>query len=97
MQFDAESHHITEMELCQALVQAGKLDAGGLARAFRLQSNGSERLLELLPRLGLISEQDLAEAMARHLGLSLVAEYDYPDLPVLEDNISARSLAEHNQ
>jgi general secretion pathway protein E len=94
MQFRAESHRLTELELCQALVQAGKLDAGGLDRAFRLQSNTTERLLELLPRLGLISERDLAAAMARHLGLSLVAQCDYPDLPVLEDKISARFLKE---
>ena len=94
MQYHAENHRMTEEELCRALVQAGKLDAGGLERAFRLQSNASERLLELLPRLGLISERDLAEAMAHHLGLALVARCDYPDLPVLEDKISARFLRE---
>jgi general secretion pathway protein E len=94
MQYRAESHNITERDLCQALVQAGKLDAGGLDRARRLQSNGSEGLLELLPRLGLISERDLAEAIARHLGLPLVGQRDYPDLPVLEDKVSARFLRE---
>ena len=90
----AESHNITERDLCLALVQAGKLDAGGLDRACRLQSNGSEGLLELLPRLGLISERDLAEAIARQLGLPLVGQRDYPDLPVLEDKVSARFLRE---
>ena len=94
MQYRAESHNITERDLCQALVQAGKLDAGGLDRACRLQSNGSEGLLELLPRLGLISERDLAEAIARELGLPLVGQRDYPDLPVLEDKVSARFLRE---
>ena len=94
MQYRAESHNMTERDLCQALVQAGKLDAGGLDRACRLQSNGSEGLLELLPRLGLISERDLAEAIARQLGLPLVGQRDYPDLPVLEDRVSARFLRE---
>jgi general secretion pathway protein E len=94
MQHRAEDHRATERELCQVLVQAGKLDAGGLDRAFRLQSNASDGLLELLPRLGLISERDLAEAMARYLGLSLVGPGDYPDVPVLEDKISARFLRE---
>lgn len=94
MQYRAESHNITERDLCQALVQAGKLDAGGLDRACRLQSNGSEGLLELLPRLGLISERDLAEAIARQLGLPLVGQRDYPDTPVLEDKVSARFLRE---
>jgi general secretion pathway protein E len=94
MQCRTESHRITERELCEALVRAGKLDAGGLDRAFRLQSNASDGLLELLPRLGLISERDLAEAVARHLGLSLVGQSEYPDVPVLEDKISARFLRE---
>lgn len=94
MQYRAEGHDITERDLCQALVQAGKLDAGGLDRACRLQSNGSEGLLELLPRLGLISERDLAEAIARQLGLPLVGQRDYPDTPVLEDKVSARFLRE---
>jgi general secretion pathway protein E len=94
MQLGVDGHRTVEQELCQALVQAGKLDAGGLDRASRLQSDGSEHLLELLPRLGLISERDLAEAIARYLGLSLVGQGDYPDLPVLEDKISARFLRE---
>jgi general secretion pathway protein E len=94
MQYRAESYNITERDLCQALVQAGKLDAGGLDRACRLQSNGPEGLLELLPRLGLISERDLAEAIARQLGLPLIGQRDYPDLPVLEDRVSARFLRE---
>lgn len=71
-----DGYRIMERELCQALVQAGKLDAGGLDRAIRLQSNASEGLLELLPRLGLISERDLAEAIARQLGLPLVGQRD---------------------
>jgi general secretion pathway protein E len=94
MQSNAESHGLMEREFCRALVQAGRLDAGGLDRALRLQSNGSEGLLQLLPRLGLISERDLAQAMAQHLGLPLVGQHDYPDLPVLEDKISARFLRE---
>lgn len=94
MQSNAESRGLMERQFCRALVHAGRLDAGGLDRALRLQSNASEGLLELLPRLGLISERDLAEAIAEHLGLSLVGQGDYPDLPVLEDKISARFLRE---
>jgi len=92
MQASAESHQGIERDLGEALVRAGKLDARGLDRAFRLRSSTPESLIELLPRLGLISERDLAEAVARHLGLALVGPRDYPDLPVLEDKIGARFL-----
>ena len=92
MQSSVASHEMFERELGEALVQTGKLDARGLERAFRLRSNAPESLIELLPRLGLISERDLAEAIAQHLDLLLVGLRDYPDLPVLEDKISARFL-----
>ena len=35
MQSGVDGHRIMEWELCQALVEAGKLDADGLDRAFR--------------------------------------------------------------
>jgi general secretion pathway protein E len=92
MQSNVEEYAQFERELGEALVQAGKVDARGLDRAFRLRSSAPEGLIELLPRLGLISERDLAEAIAEHLGLPLVAQRDYPDFPVLEDKISARFL-----
>lgn len=92
MQPSGEEYAEFEQSLSEALVQAGKLDARGLDRAFRLRSDAREGLIELLPRLGLISERDLAEAIARHLGLPLVTQRDYPDFPVLEDKISARFL-----
>jgi general secretion pathway protein E len=92
MQSDVDNHRTIERGLCQALVAAGRLDAQGLERAIRIQSTVSGGLTELLPRLGIISERDLAEAIAQHLGLSLVGRHDYPDSPVLEDKISVRFL-----
>ena len=92
MQSSAEDYSRLERELGEALVQAGKIDGRGLDRAFRLRANAPEGLIELLPRLGLISERDLAEAIAQYLGLPLVTQRDYPEFPVLEDKISARYL-----
>lgn len=92
MQSSAEDYSRLERELGEALVQAGKLDGRGLDRAFRLRANAPEGLIELLPRLGLISERDLAEAIAQYFGLALVTQRDYPEFPVLEDKISARYL-----
>jgi general secretion pathway protein E len=92
MQVSADDRRIFERTLCDALVRAGKLDAQGLERAIRIQSSVPGGLIELLPRLGIISERDLAEAVAQQLGLSLVDQHDYPDMPVLEDKISVRFL-----
>jgi len=92
MQSNAESYAAFEKELGGALIRAGKLDVRGLDRALRLRSSGSDSLIDLLPRLGLISERDLADAIARHLDLPRVASRDYPELPILEDKISARFL-----
>jgi general secretion pathway protein E len=92
MQDATEEYGQFERALGESLVLAGKLDPRGLERAFRLRSSTTEGLIELLPRLGLISERDLAEAIAEHLELPLVGQRDYPDFPVLEDKISARYL-----
>ena len=92
MQPAIEDYAQFERALGDSLVQTGKLDPRGLERAFRLRSSTPESLIELLPRLGLISERDLAEAIAEQLDLPLVGPRDYPDFPVLEDKISARYL-----
>ena len=45
----------------------------------------------LLPKLGLVSEREVAEALAQLLDLPLASEADYPDLPLPGDRISAIS------
>ena len=57
-----------ERSLAARLIAAGKLDAAAADRALRLRA-GSEERLELLTKLGLAHERDVAEAMARELGL----------------------------
>jgi general secretion pathway protein E len=89
-----EEYAEVERALGESLVHTGKIDSRGLERAIRLRSSTAEGLVALLPRLGLISERDLAEAIAGYLDLPLVAERDYPDLPVLGDKIGARYLRE---
>ena len=53
------------------LLQRGKLKDADLARARRLQEETGGGLLDLLARLGLVSERDHAEACASELGLPL--------------------------
>ena len=53
------------------LLQRGKLKDADLARARRLQEETGGDLLQLLGRLGLVSERDHAEACAAELDLPL--------------------------
>jgi general secretion pathway protein E len=83
-----------DQALGELLVQSGKLDQRGLDRALRVRGDGKESLLDLLPKLGLVAERDLAEATAQVLALPLVAARDYPAVPLFDDKLSARFLRE---
>ena len=76
----------------EILIERGKLDAAGLDRALRLQQETHERLGVLLVTLGLVAQRDVAEALAHQLGMPLVEAAGYPELPILEERISARFL-----
>src|SRR5262245_59201031 len=80
--------------LGELLVQRGKLDQRGLDRALRVRGDGKDSLLDLLPKLGLVAERDLAEATAQVLAMPLVAARDYPALPLFDEKLSARFLHE---
>src|SRR5688572_4009283 len=78
--------------LGELLIARGRLDAAGLGRALRVRETNHERLHLLLPQLGLVSERDVAEALARLLDLPLAGDTDYPDLPLHGDRVSANFL-----
>ena len=67
------------------LVAAGRLSPEALSRARQAARETGERLEHVLTRLGIMSERDLAEAVAAHLGLRVVGVGDVPAFPVLED------------
>ena len=83
-----------EQSLGELLIERGKLDRAGFERAMKIRTGRDERLNSLLPKLGLVSERDLAEALAERLNLPLVGAGDYPDVPLLEDKLSTRFLRE---
>jgi general secretion pathway protein E len=83
-----------EQAITELLIARGKLTANALARAERVRETNGGRLDQLLPKLGLISERDLAEAIAEKADLPLVGAPDMPDKPLLEDKLSARFLRE---
>jgi general secretion pathway protein E len=76
----------------EILIERGKLDAAGLDRALRLQQETHEKLGGLLVTLGLVAQRDVAEALAHQLGIPLVEAAGYPELPILEERVSARFL-----
>jgi general secretion pathway protein E len=78
----------------EILIERGKLDAVGLERALRLQQETHEKLGALLVTLGICAQRDVAEALAAQLGLPLVEAAGYPELPILEERVSARFLRE---
>ena len=83
------------LRLGEILVARGKLDPANLERALRLQEGETrERLGVILSRLGLVSARDLADALSERLGVAIAAPADYPELPVLDEQVSFRFLRE---
>jgi len=74
------------------LVERGRLDAAGAARATRLREETSGSIPAILTKLGLITERDLAAEMAAYLDITLAAADDYPLEPVLDQPITAGFL-----
>jgi len=83
-------------ELCELLIEQGRLRREDLnrARAYRDQHGGN--LLTLLVRLGLVSERDLAQAQSHLLGVELCGERDYPEDGPDIDSISVRFMKEQH-
>ncbi len=81
-----------EAALGELLVEQGKLDPAGLARARRLAEASEERLHGLLVKLGLVPERVVAEALAQLLQLPLAGAADFPDLPVQGERVSVNFL-----
>lgn len=85
------SRRVLEQALAARLVRAKLVDQTGLERAFRLKMSSEDRLETILAKLGLVSEHDLAAALAAELGLEVAAPDDYPTAPVLE-TVNAKFL-----
>ncbi|MEA2779985.1 MAG: ral secretion pathway protein [Rhodospirillaceae bacterium] len=92
MQIATEDVSSFEKALGALLIERGKLDPRALDRAMRVRRSDQEGLTQLLPKLGLVSERDIAEALSEQLSLPLVTAQDYPTLPLLEGKVSVRFL-----
>jgi general secretion pathway protein E len=81
-----------EERLGQYLIKHGKLDQAGLGRAMRFRNGQGEHLGTLLPKLGLVSERDMAQALSQVLRLPLIRDADVPAQAVLVEVLSSRFL-----
>jgi general secretion pathway protein E len=77
----------------EILLERGKLDPANLDRALKLQEGESrDKIGVILLRLGMVSGRDLADALAEQLDLPLAGTTDFPELPLMEERLSAKFL-----
>jgi general secretion pathway protein E len=92
MDAHAKSIDSVEVALGEALLSAGKLDGPAMERATRLAAAHGERLAAVLAKIGLVSERDLAFALAQVLDIPLADESGFTDVATPIDGISAKFL-----
>jgi general secretion pathway protein E len=74
------------------ILEKGLAPAETLARARLVQSETNEPLDAVLTRLGLVSEQALAHALAQATGYRIAIAADFPETPLAGDLLSSRFL-----
>ncbi|MFA7487577.1 MAG: ATPase, T2SS/T4P/T4SS family, partial [Lysobacteraceae bacterium] len=70
-----------EEQICQQLLERGRLKDADFARARRLHEESGGSLIALMTRIGLVSERDVAEASAEVFSLPLLGSRDFPETP----------------
>ncbi len=90
----ARTAQVARARLGEILMARGRLQAEELERILKLQASGgrSEKLGSLLVTMGAVSARDVAMALAEQSGLDFVESSAFPELPILEEQISARFL-----
>ncbi len=84
-----------QTRLCQWLVEQGRLRQEDLQKASRIHQPGGTSLPVMLVRLGLLSERDLAEGVAKLFEIPLITSDDFPDAPLEEVDLPYRFLKEN--
>jgi general secretion pathway protein E len=85
-----------EARICAVLVERGRLKETDLNRARRLHEESGGSLVNLLTRLGLASERDVAEAIATVLSLPIKSSKDVPEAPPENVQLPLRFLKQHH-
>lgn len=81
-----------EPAIAERLLSSGRLDHQTLERARRAQQDGGGHFADVLIKLGIVSERDVAAALAEELGLDLVLPGDFPDRAVTDFDINVKYL-----
>ena len=76
----------------ERLVKQGKLKPADLERALRAQSEIRQPLGSVLVRLGLLTEQEVAFVLAKHLNIAMALTKDYPNVALDNLGISLNYL-----
>ncbi len=74
------------------LIETGQCDTRTIERGRRVAADTGQTLDRVLLQLGLVSERSLAEALAAVCGLKLARPEDYPEAPLLVEQLPARFL-----
>lgn len=83
--------------ICQFLVNKGRLKEADVGRARRVYEDGdSGSFVSLLTRLGLVSEREMAEALAELLNLPMLSAKEFPETPPANVQVSVRFLKQHH-
>ena len=82
------------MDTAVTLLLRDQLAADALKRAETVSQETGERIESVVTRLGLLSEQALAEGLAKATGLALYTSRDFPTVPVPGADPSAAFLRE---
>jgi len=82
-------------QLTEILADRGKLTQENLNRARTLSERSSEKLSNVLVKLGMVSERDMADALVDQHKLALVLPEHYPDIPALDDKTVSPRFYKH--
>ncbi|CAA6818493.1 MAG: General secretion pathway protein E, partial [uncultured Thiotrichaceae bacterium] len=72
----------------ERLVQLGKIKPSDLERALRAQAEINQPIGSVLVRLGVLTEQEVAVVLSRHIRVPLAMTRDYPETAVEDLGIS---------
>lgn len=74
------------------LVAAQKLSDADLQRAIQVQKLSGGKLTQILVRLGLVAEKDIAQLLVERFGYRLITAEQYPQEPVVSDEVISKAF-----
>lgn len=74
------------------LIAANKLSEEDLQRATQVQKLSGGQLSQILVRLGLVAERDIAHILVERFGYRLITAEEFPQEPVLDENAISKAF-----